>query len=97
MAAGGVESTRVVIDVGDVGMCVVVVFCGQAVVVVCGRPGMFMVVGVTSGRRGGRPLLSWWLWDEEGSCVTICDNVTSESTLRRVRAITLGSHSHPNL
>ena len=73
VAAGDVESTRVVVDVGDVGMCVVVVFCGQAVVVVCGRPGMFMVVGVMSGRRGGRPLLSWWLWDEEGSRVTICD------------------------
>ena len=36
VAAGDVESTRVVVDVGDVGMCVVVVFCGQAVVVVCG-------------------------------------------------------------
>ena len=97
MAAGDVESTRVVVDVGDVGMRVVVVFCGQVVVVVCGRPGMFMVVGVTSGRHGGRPLLSWWLWDEEGSRVTICDNVTSESTFRRARAMTLGSRSHPNL
>ena len=60
------EGARVVVDVGDMGMCVVVVFRCQAVVVVCGRPGMFVVVGVTSGRRSGRPLLSWWLWDEEG-------------------------------
>ena len=63
------------------GMCVVVMFHCQVVVVVCGRPGMFMVVGVTSGRHGGRPLLSWWLWDEEGSSVTICDNVISECLL----------------
>ena len=34
---------------------------------------MFVVVGVTSGRCGGRPLLRWWLWDEEGSRITICD------------------------
>ena len=67
------EGARVVVDVGDVGVRVVVVFRGQAVVVVCGRPGMFVVVGVTSPRRGGTPLLSWWLWDEEGSRVTICD------------------------
>ena len=97
MAGGDVEGARVVVDVGDVGMCVVVVFRCQAVVVVCGRPGTFVVVGVTSGRRGGRPLLSWWLWDEEGSRVTICDNVTSESTFRRARAIALGSRSRPNL
>ena len=25
------------------------------------------------GRRGGRWLLRWWLWDEEGSRVTVCD------------------------
>ena len=73
VAAGDVEGTRVVIDVGDVGVHVVVVFHCQAVVVVCGWPGMFVVVGVTSGRHGDRPLLSWWLWDEEGSRVTICD------------------------
>ena len=79
------EGARVVVDVGDVGVRVVVVFRCQAVVVVCGRPGKFVVVGVTSGRRGGRPLLSWWLWDEEGSRVTICDNVTSESTFRHTR------------
>ena len=79
MAAGSVEAACVVVDVGDVGMHVIVVFCCQAVVVVCGRPGMFVVVGVTSGRRSGRPLLSWWLWDEEVSHVTICDNVTLES------------------
>ena len=45
-----------------------------AVVVVCGRPRMFVVVEVTCGRRGGRWLLRWWLWDEvEGSRVTVCD------------------------
>ena len=81
----------------DVGMHVVVVFRCQAVVVVCGWPGMFVVVGVMSGRRGGRLLLGWWLWDEEGSCLTICDNVTSESTFRCVCAIALGSHLRPNL
>ena len=44
--------------------------CGcWAVVVVCGRPGMFVVVEVICGQRGGR----WWLWDEEGSRVTVCD------------------------
>ena len=67
------EGARIVVDVGDVGVCVVVVFHCQAVVIVCGQPGTFVVVGVTSGRRGGRLLLSWWLWDEEGRCVTICD------------------------
>ena len=97
VAAGDVEGARVVVDVDDVGVRVVVVFRCQAAVVVCGRPGTFVVVGVTSGRRGGRLLLGWWLWDEEGSCVTICDNVTSESTFRRARAITLGSRSRPNL
>ena len=61
------EGARIVVDVGDVGVRVVVVFRGQAVVVVCGRPGMFVVVGVTSRRRGGTPLLSWWLWDAEGT------------------------------
>ena len=61
------EGARVVVDVGDVGVRVVVVFCWQAVVVVCGQPGMFVVVGVMNERRGGRPLLSWWLWDEEGT------------------------------
>ena len=49
MAAGSVEGARVVVDVGDVGVRVVVVFHCQVVVMVCGRPGMFMVVGVTSG------------------------------------------------
>ena len=34
---------------------------------------MFVVVGVMSGQHGGRPLLRWWLWDEEGRCVTIYD------------------------
>ena len=67
------EGARVVVDVGDVGVRVVVVFHCQAIVVVCGQPGMFVVVGVTSLRRGGTLLLSWWLWDEEGSLVTICD------------------------
>ena len=68
MAAGDVEGACVVVAVGDVGMRVVSFHC-QAVVVVCGRPEMFVVVGVTSRRRGGTPLLSWWLWDEEGkSC-----------------------------
>ena len=44
--------------------------CGcWAVVMVCGRLGLFVVVEVMCGRRGGR----WWLWDEEGSCVTVCD------------------------
>ena len=97
MAAGDVEGARVVVDVDDKGVRVVVVFRCQVVVVVCGRPGTFVVVGVTSGRRGGRLLLGWWLWEEEGSRVTICDNVTSESTLRRARAIALGSRSRPNL
>ena len=32
-----------------------------------------MVVGVMSRWWGGRPLLTWWLWDEEGSHVTVCD------------------------
>ena len=73
MAASDVEGARVVVDVGDVGLHVVVVFHCQAVVVVCGRPETFVVVGVMSGRRGGKPLLSWWLWDEEGSRVTVCD------------------------
>ena len=67
------EGTRVVVDVGDVGVCVVVVFHCQAVVLVCGRPGMFVVVGVMSRRCGGMLLLSWWLLDEEESRVTICD------------------------
>ena len=68
MTAGDVEGARIVVDVGDVGVCVVSFRC-QAVVVVCGRPGMFVVLGVTSPRCGGMPLLSWWLWDEEGkSC-----------------------------
>ena len=69
MAVGNVEGAHIVVDVGDVGVHVVVMFCCQAVVVVCGRPGMFVVVGVTSGQCGGRRLLSWWLWDEEGSSV----------------------------
>ena len=48
--------------------------CGcWAVVVVCGWPGMFVVVEVTCGQRGGRWWLRWWLWDEEGNRVTICD------------------------
>ena len=51
----------------------VVVFHCPAVVMVCGRPRMFVVVGVTSGQHGGRVLLRWWLWDEEGRCVTVCD------------------------
>ena len=97
MAAGDVEGARVVIDVDDEGVRVVVVFRCQVVVVVGGWPGAFVVVGVTSGRRGGRPLLGWWLWEEEGSRVTICDNVTSESMFRCARAIALGSCSHPNL
>ena len=58
MAAGDVEGARVVVDVDDVGVRVVVVFRCQVVVVVCGQPGMFVVVGVTSGQRGGRPLLT---------------------------------------
>ena len=49
VAAGDVKGARVVIDVGDMGVHVVVVFRCQAVVVVCGQPGMFVVVGVTSG------------------------------------------------
>ena len=73
MAADDVEGAHVVVDIGDMGVHVVVEFCCQAVVLVCGQPGMFMVGGVMSGQCGGRPLLSWWLWDEEGSCVTICD------------------------
>ena len=52
----------------------VVVECGcWAVVMVCGQPGMFVVVEVTCGRRGSRWWLRWWLWDEEGSRVTVCD------------------------
>ena len=61
--------------------------CGcWAVVVVCGRPGMFVVVEVTCGRRGGRWLLRWWLWDEEESCVTICD--ACDFWIRTARALT---------
>ena len=51
----------------------IVVFGCQAVVVVCGRPGMFVVVGVAWGWHGGRLLWRWWLWDEEGRHVTFCD------------------------
>ena len=90
------EGAHVVVDVGDMGVHVVVMFRCQAVVVICGWPGTSMVVGVTSGRRGGRPLLSWWLCDEEGSHVTICDNVTLESMFRRVCTIALGSCLRPN-
>ena len=98
MAGGDVEGARVVVDVGDVGVCVVVVFRCQAVVVVCGWPGTFVVVGVTSGRRGGRPLLSWWVWDEEGRCVTICDTCDFGINVpTRARAIVLGSRSRPHL
>ena len=97
MAVGDMEGARIVVDVGDRGVRVVVVFRCQVVVVVCGWPGMFVVVGVTSGRHGGRPLLSWWLWDEERSHVTICDNVTLESTFRHACTIVLGSRSCPNL
>ena len=39
MAAGDVEGARVVVDVGDVGVRVVVVFRCQAVVVVVGGQG----------------------------------------------------------
>ena len=65
--------------------------CGcWAVVVVCGWPGMFVVVEVTCGQRGGRWWLWWWLWDDEGSRVTVCDVcdfwITNAHT-----------HSHPNL
>ena len=35
-------------------VCVVVVFVWQAVVVVDGRPGLLVVVGVACGRCGGR-------------------------------------------
>ena len=43
--------------------------CGCGVLVmVCGWPGMFVVVEVKCGQHGGR-----WLWDEEGSHVAICD------------------------
>ena len=49
MAVSDMEGACVVVDIGDVGVHVVVVFCCQAVVVVCGRPGMFVVVGVMSG------------------------------------------------
>ena len=91
-----VEGACVVVVVGDVGVRVVVVFRCQAVVVVCGRPGTFVVVGVTSGQCGGRPLLSWWLWDEEGRCVTICDTCDFRINVP-TRAIALGSRSRPNL
>ena len=35
---------------------------------ICGGGG-----GATCGQCGGRLLLRWWLWEEEGSCVTVCD------------------------
>ena len=50
---------------------------------------MFVVVEVTCGRRGGRWLLKWWLWDEEGSCVTVCDACDFGITNVRARA-----HAH---
>ena len=61
VAAGDVKGARVVVDTGDVGVWLLCF-----VVMVCGWPGMFVKVGVTSGRRGGRLLWRWWLWDEEG-------------------------------
>ena len=54
--------------------------CGcWAVVVVCGQPRMFVVVEVTCGRRGGRWLLRWWLWEAVSLFVT---RVTFGSRMR---------------
>ena len=55
--AGDLEGAHVVVDVGDMAVwsrrvCVVVV--RQAVVMVYGRPGLLVVVGVACGRHGGR-------------------------------------------
>ena len=76
MAAGDVEGTHIVVVVGDMGMwllCFIVrrlswLVGGQG----CSWWWVLQVGDVVAGR--------WWLWDEEGICVTICDNVTSEST-----------------
>ena len=46
-----------------------------AFVIVCGWPGLLVVVEVTCGQHGGMVQLwwlSWWLWDEDRRCVTIC-------------------------
>ena len=76
----------------------IVMFGCQAVVVVCGRPGMFVVAGVACGQRGGRLLWRWWLWDEEGRHVTLCDMCDFGINVRmRARTITFGSRSHSNL
>ena len=51
---------------------------------VCGWPGLVVVVGVTCRRRGGRVdslLLRWWLWDGERSHVMVCDVSDFGSTL----------------
>ena len=59
---------------------------------VCGRPGLLVVVEVTCGRRGGTAQswwLRWWLWDEERRRVTICDACEFGSTFERARVITL--------
>ena len=43
-------------------------------------------------------LLGWWLWDEEGRRVTVCDMCDFRINVpMRARAIALGSRSHPNL
>ena len=76
----------------------IVVFGCQAVVMVCGQPGMFMVVGVACGQHGGRPLWRWWLWDEEGRCVTLCDVCDFWINVQmHVRVIAFGLRSRSNL
>ena len=76
----------------------IVVFGCQAVVMVCGWPGMFVVVGVACGQRGGRPLWRRWLWDEEGRHVPLCDMCDLGINIQTcVCAIMFGSRSHSNL
>ena len=62
---GDVEGVLVVVDAHAVGVSLLCLVVSQL--------SCFVVVEVMCGRRGGRPLLRWWLWEEEGSCVTLCD------------------------
>ena len=58
-----------------------------AVVVVCGRPGMFVVVEVTCGRRGGRWWLRWWCGMKKEAVSPFVTRVILDH--ERARALTL--------
>ena len=60
-------------------------------------PGMFVVMGVSSGGRGGRLLWRWWLWMRKEDLSLFVTCVTFASTFERARAIALESCSRPNL